>query len=145
LYGGGDIAKAGFSTQARSRNMILTKLEEVLRTKQIKIYSSRFYEEMKTFVWQGKKAQARKGANDDLVMSLAIGCWLYDTSPQYAKSSIDLNSAMLAGFGVNRTEISDTVLKNPAITTDGSNYTKDIRKKWSSSNNPLGNIDWLLK
>tara|TARA_R110001592_G_scaffold188358_6_gene433588 strand:+ start:12278 stop:13867 length:1590 start_codon:yes stop_codon:yes gene_type:complete len=145
LYGGGDISKAGFSTQARSRNMILTKLEEVLRTKSIKVYSSRFYEEMKTFVWQGKKAQARKGANDDLVMSLAIGSWLYDTNPQYTQQSVDLNSAMLAGFGVNRTKIGDTVLKNAEITTDGSNYTKDVRKKWNSNNSPFKNFDWLLK
>ncbi len=145
LYGGGDISKAGFSTQARSRNMILTKLEEVLRTKQIKIYSSRFYEEMKTFVWQGKKAQARRGANDDLIMCLAIGVWLYDTSPSYSKSNVDLNSAMLAGFGVNTTQINDTVLKSPAIVTDGNNYTGDVRKKWSSKNSPLKNLDWLLK
>ncbi len=145
LYGGGDISKAGFSTQQKSRNMILTKLEEVLRTKQIRVYSSRFYEEMKTFVWEGKKAQARKGANDDLIMCLAIGVWLYDTNPQYAKQSVDINAAMLAGFGVNRTEIGDTVLKSPAITTDGSNYTKDVRKSWDSKNSPFQNFDWLLK
>ena len=145
LYGGGDIAKAGFSTQAKSRNMILTKLEEVLRTKQIRVHSSRFYEEMKTFVWEGKKAQARKGANDDLIMSLAIGVWLYDTSPQYNKQSVDINAAMLAGFGVNRTGINDTVIKSPAITTEGSNYSMDVSKSWDSKNSPFKNLDWLLK
>ena len=78
-------------------------------------------------------------------MSLAIGVWLYDTNPQYTKQSVDINAAMLAGFGVNRTEISDTVLKSPAITTDGSNYTKDVRKSWDSQNSPFKNFDWLLK
>ena len=145
MYGGGDISKAGFSTQAKSRTMILTKLEETLRTKQIVIRSSRFYEEMKTFVWQGKKAQARKGANDDLVMSLAIGVWLYDTDPNYAKQTTDINAAMLAGFGVNRTEINDTVIKTAGITTDGSNYTQDVRKSWDSKNSPFKNFDWLYK
>ncbi len=145
LYGGGDISKAGFSTQAKSRNQILTKLEEVLRTKKLRCYSSRFYEEIKTFVWQGQKAQARKGANDDLIMSMAIGVWLYDTSPQYNKQTVDVNAAMLAGFAVNSTEIGDTVLKSPAISTDGSNYTNDVRKSWDSKNNPIGNLDWLLK
>ena len=125
--------------------MILTKLEETLRTKQIVIRSSRFYEEMKTFVWQGKKAQARKGANDDLVMSLAIGVWLYDTDPNYAKQTTDINAAMLAGFGVNRTEINDTVIKTAGITTDGSNYTQDVRKSWDSKNSPFKNFDWLYK
>jgi len=99
LYGDGPISKAGFSTQGPSRSKILTKLEEVLRNKQIKIYSSRFYEEVKTFVWNGKKPQAMRGKNDDLVISLAIGIWLYDTSSFHGKSSADVNKAMLAGFG----------------------------------------------
>jgi hypothetical protein len=100
---------------------------------------------MKTFVWEGKKAQARKGANDDLIMSLAIGVWLYDTSPQYNKQSVDINAAMLAGFGVNRTGINDTVIKSPAITTEGSNYSMDVSKSWDSKNSPFKNLDWLLK
>ena len=99
FYGDGSISKAGFSTQGPSRSKILTKLEEVIRNKQIKVYSSRFYEEMKTFIWKGSKPQAMRGKNDDLVISLAIGIWLYDTSNFHSKSSADVNKAMLAGFG----------------------------------------------
>ena len=138
-------AKQTFEIQKYIPNSHLTKLEEVLRTKKLRCYSSRFYEEIKTFVWQGQKAQARKGANDDLIMSMAIGVWLYDTSPQYNKQTVDVNAAMLAGFAVNSTQIGDTVLKSPAISTDGSNYTSDVHKSWDSKNNPLGNLDWLLK
>ena len=57
--------------------------------------SSRFYDEMKTFTWQGQKVQTRRGFNDDLVISMAIGSWLYDASDDYSKNSKDLNSAML--------------------------------------------------
>ena len=143
LYGDGDISKIGFNTNAKSRNQILTKLEEVLRQRQVRIYSSRVYEEIKTCVWKGNKAQARKGANDDLIMALAIGVWLYDTDPNYHKQSVDLNAAMLAGFGVNSTEIKDTVIKNDGITTDGNNYTPDVRKKWGSRDNPMADLKWL--
>jgi hypothetical protein len=69
----------GFTTSSKTRPLILNKLEETLRNKKIKIYSSRFYEELKTFVWSDNKVQAMKGENDDLVMSLAIGCWLFDS------------------------------------------------------------------
>jgi hypothetical protein len=69
----------GFNTNSKTRPLILNKLEETLRNKRLKIYSSRFYEELKTFVWNDNKVQAMKGENDDLVMSLAIGCWLYDS------------------------------------------------------------------
>jgi len=95
------IHKIGFTTSGQSRAQILTKLEEVIRNKQIKIYSSRLYEEMKTFVWKGQKVQAMKGKNDDLVISLAIGVWLYDTSNEYSKSTVDVNKAMLSAFAVN--------------------------------------------
>jgi hypothetical protein len=69
----------GFNTNSKTRPLILNKLEETLRNKRLKIYSSRFYEELKTFVWNDNKVQAMKGENDDLVMSLAIGCWLFDS------------------------------------------------------------------
>jgi len=90
---------AGFTTSGKSRNQILTKLEEVIRNKQLLIYSSRFYEELKTFVWNESKAQAMKGEHDDLILSLAIGTWLYDASSDYGKDSDKLNNAMLAAMG----------------------------------------------
>jgi hypothetical protein len=111
MYSGeSNIHKIGFTTSGQSRNQILTKLEEVLRNQQLMTYSSRLYEELKTFVWSGTKAQAQKGKNDDLVISLAIGVWLYDTSPSYNKYSVDVNKAMLEGFAVSnrRVDSSDT-------------------------------------
>lgn len=102
LYGNGPISKAGFSTQGASRAQILTKLEEVVRNNKVSIYSSRLVSEFKTFVWTGQKAQAQRGKNDDLVMSLAIGLWLYDGAAKKTKKSIDLNAAMLSAFAVNK-------------------------------------------
>ncbi len=119
LYGDGPIGKAGFSTQGGSRSKILTKLEEVIRNNQIKIYSSRLYEEMKTFVWNKSKPQAMRGKHDDLVMSLAIGVWLYDTSDLHSKSSADLNKAMLSGFGTSSSQFHGSV---------GSSYDNEYLK-----------------
>ena len=143
LYGETDLSKVGFQTNAKSRNQILTKLEESLRTKTIKVYSARLYEEIKTFIWKGTKAQARKGAHDDLIMALAIGNWLYDTNPNYHKHSVDINKAMLAGFSVNSTPISDTVIGDSPIYTDDTLGKQ--RKLWPSSNNPGKDFSWLIK
>ena len=68
----------GFSTQTKSREMALTKLEELIRNKVVRCYSVRFIAELRTFVWNGSKAQAIKNEHDDLVMSMAINCWLFD-------------------------------------------------------------------
>ncbi len=73
----------------------------MLRRHEIKSYSSRLYDELKTFIWKNGKLQAQKGKNDDLVMSLAIGVWLYDTSPVLTQQGQKLSDAMLAAFAVN--------------------------------------------
>ena len=108
------------------------------------VKSSRLYEELKTFVWKNGKAQAQKGQNDDLIMALAIGIWLYDTSPHLSKHGTDLNAAMLAAFGVNSTSIGDTVLEqNPTHTEEVGKPGK--RKKWPNSKNPYTDFGWMLK
>ena len=57
-----------------NRDELLIKLEGILRNKQLLIRSRRFYSQMQDFIWNGKKGQAAKGKNDDLITSLAIGC-----------------------------------------------------------------------
>lgn len=149
MYGDGNIGKGGFSTQGGSRAKILTKLEEVIRNKHLTIHSSRIYEELKTFIWKGTKPQAMRGKNDDLVMSLAIGCWLFDTSPEYSKQTTDLNSAMLHAMSINKTKSN---LANPAhdrlkalnpfkpVVLSG-----DQPGPEQKSNDPLTDFSWLLK
>jgi len=98
------IHKIGFTTSGQTRNQILTKLEEVIRNRQLRIYSTRLYEELKTFIWRGAKAQAQSGNNDDLVMALAIGVWLYDSSIDYSKHTVDINRFMLKAFATNESK-----------------------------------------
>ena len=101
LYGDRGIGKAGFNTQANSRAKILTRLEVVLRNGTFGLYSTRLVSELKTFIWQKGKAQASRGSNDDLVMSLAIGLWIVDVQQPKQRKSVDMNQAMIAAFGIN--------------------------------------------
>jgi hypothetical protein len=147
LYGTGDVDlhKIGFTTSGQSRNQILTKLEQVIRNKEIKSFSSRLYEEMKYFIWKGNKAQALKGKNDDLVMSLAIGVWLYETSPVNSKHAYDLNKAMLEGFGVN-SNMSDDVLSPWAGKSYNPYKPYHLQElPVSGSDSPYGDMSWLLE
>lgn len=148
LYSTGetDISKAGFTTSGQTRSQILTKLEESLRNGTVHIYSSRFYNELKTFVWTGSKAQAQKGKHDDLIMSLAIGVWLYDASPSLNNTSKLLNRAMLAGFAVNTTRKEDIISPwagkpyNPFKPF----HANDIPLT-SGSAHPYGDMTWLIR
>tara|TARA_R110002020_G_scaffold37124_10_gene112031 strand:+ start:12258 stop:13880 length:1623 start_codon:yes stop_codon:yes gene_type:complete len=114
---------AGFTTSGKTRNLILTKLEEVLRNKSLLIYSSRFYEELKTFTWRGNRAQAMKGHNDDLVMSLAIATWLYDASADYSNNTKVLNDAMLKAMKMTRNSYDDM----PGAITEGRPHSSKSR------------------
>jgi hypothetical protein len=142
LYGTKDLGKIGFQTNVKTRSQILTKLEEVLRTKQVVCKSARLYAELKTFVWKNGKAQAQKGQNDDLIMALAIGVWLYDTTPHLSKTTTDLNKSMLAAFGTSSTTIGETVANaDPKQVVDSTGN----RRLLPNSNSVYTNFDWLVK
>ena len=140
--------KAGFTTSGTSRAQILTKLEEVLRNGHIKLYSDRLYNELKTFIWKGSKAQAQRGQNDDLVMALAIGVWLYDTSPNHNKQNVDVNQAMLNAFAVNRNTFKDSTLPKQEQFAENPYKPRVLNQDDSGSNgsdeNPYGDLSWLL-
>lgn len=93
----------GFTTSPKTRPLILSKMEEFIRNKQLIIRSKRFVEEVKTFVWNGGRAEAQRGHNDDLVMAAAMGAWIRDTYllPVYAQRGVQ--EKMLNGIGMNRT------------------------------------------
>lgn len=101
LIGSEDVSNIGFTTGPANRTKILTKLEEMLRNKQIIINSQRLYEELKTFSWQGLTARAMKGYNDDLIMALAIGTWLYEMGGSCNVDKAAINDAMLGAFAIN--------------------------------------------
>lgn len=113
LYGTGAISKAGFTTQGASRAKILTKMEEMIRNDKVDVYSQRLVDELKTFVWTNGKAQAQRGKNDDLVISFAIGLWLYDGDKHTSKKAVDINKAMLQAFDINKKETSQEKRPNP--------------------------------
>jgi hypothetical protein len=70
----------GFTTSSKTRPLLISKLETYFRERAPIIKSSRLVEELYVFVWNGAKAEAQTGYNDDLVMSFAIGLWVRDTA-----------------------------------------------------------------
>lgn len=86
----------GLTTSSKTRPLFISKLEEFIRRKTLTIYSERMYQELLRFVWDKGKPQAINGSNDDLVMAMAIGCWVRDMAilrsgvdVEYTKASLD--------------------------------------------------------
>jgi len=145
---------AGFNTNGKTRSTVLAKLEELLRNRQLISYSSRFYEELKVFTWDTGRAQARAGFNDDLVMSLAIGSWLFDGASDYSKSNAGLNDAMLAAMSKNQRSYNDTpeqvfaptgVYSSSPNSSGLTNNVKQDLNNTRSRSNILSDYMWVIK
>jgi hypothetical protein len=89
---------AGFSTTSRTRPLIISKLEEYIREKSIIIHSIRTIEELFTFIWMNGRAEAMRGYNDDLTMSLSIGLWVRDTALRLRQEGVDLTKRAIDGI-----------------------------------------------
>ena len=92
----------GFSTNTKTRPIIISTLEEYVRSRQFKIHSIRLYAEMVTFVWKNGKQQAMSGRHDDLVIPCAIGLYLRDSTLQYRLNNLEMQKSVL--LNIKRTE-----------------------------------------
>jgi hypothetical protein len=102
-------AVPGFTTSSKTRPLIVAKFEEFIRNKILKINSTRTLSEIRTFVWNNGRPQAMRGYNDDLVMSLAIACWIRDTAITTSDRDAKYAKAMLDSMVVTNTQLGTTI------------------------------------
>ena len=94
----------GFSTNMKTRPLVISNLEHYFRDMAIDIYSKRTLAELETFIWKNGKAQAMDNFNDDLTMALGIGLWVRDTALRLRQEGIDLTRAGLGKMSMNKIE-----------------------------------------
>ena len=56
--------------------------------------------EFKTFIWHNGRPQGMRGYNDDLVIALAIGCWVRDTALTISQRDVEYRRAMINGITI---------------------------------------------
>lgn len=96
----------GFSTNIKTRPLVIAHLEQFFRHKSIDVFSSRTLAELETFIWKNGKAQAMDGYNDDLTISLGIGLWVRDTALRLRQEGIELTKVALGQ--INRNKMDET-------------------------------------
>ena len=132
-------AVPGFSTTMKTRPLIIAKLEEFIRNKLIKVYSSRTLNEMKTFIWRNGKPQAMKGYHDDLIMALAIACWVRDTALQVNGRELNYQKAFIEAIYTTKTSM-NTQIKGQE------GYKKDnIFDKMNQAEDLYSQYKWIIK
>ena len=133
-------AVPGFTTSLKTRPLIVAKLEEFIRNKLITIYSLRTINEFKTFIWHNGKPQAMRGYNDDLIMALAIGCWIRDTALTVNKRDIEYKKACLDSMITVNTKLNTTM---PGM--QGYNRKEALDEKLFKAQEDYKQYAWLIK
>jgi len=102
----------GFSTTSRTRPLIISKIETYFREKSPIVKSKRLIDELYVFIWNGSRAEAQRGYNDDLVMSFGIALWVRDTALRLHQQGIDLSRRALGHLGKSDGVYSATTNQN---------------------------------
>ncbi len=126
--------KPGFSTTSKTRPLIISKLEMNIRENTLIIRSSRTLDELFVFVYINNRPEAMKGYNDDLVMSLAIGLWVRDTSLRLINEQLDLTQSSLNAI----TQHSSTAVFGGNSVHSDNPWSMDV-------NGRDEDISWLVK
>lgn len=140
---GNNSAIPGFTTSGKTRPLIIAKLEEFVRNKLITVKSTRFLNEVKTFIWYNGKPQAMRGYNDDLVMALAIACWVRDTAIIANKRSEEYQKAMLSSMIYSNTVLNTHIKGQQGYDKSTSTFGNGTDKEQFEKE--LEKYNWIYK
>jgi len=132
---------AGFSTTSKTRPLIVAKFEEFIRNKIIKINSPRSVREFETFVWNNGKPEAMRGYHDDLIMSMAIACWVKDVALTTNKRETAYTDAILNSMSKANSRINTTIPGMVGYRNEEDNFYK----KQHAAKKEIEEFLWLYK
>ena len=116
----------GFSTTSKTRPLIIAKLEEMFREESVNVHSSRLIDELFVFIYNGNRAEALAGYNDDLVMSFAIALWVRDTALRLRSEGIELSKRAISGISQNPAVYKPEPNKNDSWEMDVKGEKEDL-------------------
>jgi hypothetical protein len=119
------------------RVQIIASFEEAMRH-DFKIYSSRLFNEMNTFIYVNGRPDHQKGHHDDLIMSIAMATYVAESSFSSLTKVTEQTKAMLNSWSVSTNEtVTNKLSFNPVIpvynerqSTSNNSYTKEDYMKY---------------
>ncbi len=94
---------------------------------------------MRTFIWKNGKPQAMRSYHDDLIMALAIACWVRDTALQTSARDLNYQKAF-----VNAIYTSKTTMNTQINGQDG--YKRDeLFDKMTEAEKLYSQYSWIIK
>lgn len=125
----------GFSTNSKTRPLLISKMEQYLEDQSVIIQSQRLINELYTFIWINRKEQAMPGKTDDIVMAFAICLWVRDTALKLIQEGQDIVRMTLDKFKVT---------KHPGLYVVRRTNEQERAWKWGGADKGNENLkDWL--
>jgi len=124
----------GFTMSMKTRPLVVAKLEEFFREKSVIVHSHRLVEELFVFIYNGQRAEAMAGYNDDLVMSFAIGLWIRETALRLRSEGIELMKKTVSNIAVNE------AVYTPKDVSYGKEWEMEV-----GPNKEREDLTWLIK
>jgi len=120
----------GFTLTSKTRPLVVSKLEEFFREKLVTVHSQRLIDELFVFIYNGSRAEAMSGYNDDLVMSFAMGLWIRETALRLRAEGISLQKKAM-----------NSITSNQGVYTPKNNQNES----WTmNTGKEQESLDWLL-
>jgi len=97
------------------RVQIIASFEEAIRHK-FKIYSTRLFNEMNTFIYINGRPDHQKGHHDDLIMAISMATYVAETSFTSLTKVTEQTKAMIDSWSVSNNEnVSQQIAFNPVM------------------------------
>ena len=123
----------GFTTSAKTRPLLVSKLDIYTREKACTIRSKRLVDEWYVFIWNGNKCEAQRGYNDDLTMAFSIGLFVRDYALKLRNDGLEINRNTLKLFHKTGT----SQYKSFTPSNQSNPWSMDV-------NGQREGLDWLL-
>lgn len=133
----------GFSTNMKTRPLVINNIELYFRNQAVDIYSKRTLAELDTFIWKNGKAQAMEPYNDDLIMSLGIGLWVRDTALRLRQEGMDLTRVALGQMHMTKPADTTPVFKQQQAQLGRQAWQMKTGRQGFGKQN-IEDIKWLL-
>jgi len=125
------------------RVQIISSFEESMRH-DFKIYSSRLYDEMNTFIYINGRPDHQKGHHDDLIMSIAMCTYVGESSFGQLTKVTEQTKAMIDSWSVNNNNDSIKKLEFNPVMPNMNQYMDMNRYQQGVSKEDYIKYGWLF-
>jgi hypothetical protein len=129
---------AGFTMSMKTRPLVISKFEELVRNQLININSLRFANEIRTFIWHNGRPQGMRGYNDDLVIAASIGCWVCRTALEGNKRDAEMRKALITSM-TKSNKVFETRIEGMT------GYQRPKENPYTKNQGKVPGLSWIIK